>query len=81
MTSSDWWNIECYTKSGTKDSNLLSTPILHNFVSQLATWRGMIGKGVLVGHVRTHIYQLQLAMWRVMAQNCAKIGVPSISHF
>ena len=41
----------------------------------------MIGKGVLVGHVRTHIYQLQLAMWRVMAQNCAKIGVPSISHF
>ena len=48
-------------------------------VSQLATWRVVIGKDVLVGHIGIHFYQLQLAMWQVMAQNCVKIGVLSIS--
>ena len=38
----------------------------HNFVSQLATWQVVIGKDVLVGHVGTHPYQLQLVMWRVV---------------
>ena len=31
-----------------------------------------------VGHVETHPYQSQLAMWRVVAQNCAKSYVPNI---
>ena len=32
-----------------------------------------------MGHVRTHSYQLQVAIWRVVVQSCAKIGVISIS--
>ena len=31
MTSSDWWNIEWYIKSDTKDLDLLRTPILAQF--------------------------------------------------
>ena len=31
MTSSDWWNIEWYTKSGTEDLDLLSTLNLAQF--------------------------------------------------
>ena len=34
----------------------------HNFVPQLATWRVVIGKDVLVDRVGTHPYQLQLTM-------------------
>ena len=41
---------------------------------QLATWQVVIDKVMSVAHVGTHSYQSQLAMWRVMAQNC----VPSI---
>ena len=58
---------------------MLRTPILAQFVSQLATWRVVINKDVLVGHTGTHLYQSQLAMWRVVAQNCVKIGVLNIS--
>ena len=47
---------------------------------QLVTWRVVIGKGVLVGHVGTHPYQSQLTMWRVMTQSCTKIGVPNLSQ-
>ena len=49
------------------------------FVSQLATWRVVIGKDVLVGHTGTHLYQSQLTIWQVVAQNCVKIGVLNIS--
>ena len=49
------------------------------FVSQLATWQVVIGKDVLVGHTGTHLYQSQLTMWQVVAQNCVKIGVLNIS--
>ena len=39
---------------------------------QLATWQVVIGKGMVVGHVGTHPYQSQFAMWQVVAQSCAK---------
>ena len=52
----------------------------HNFVPQLATWRVAIGNDVLVDRVRTHSYQLQLTMWRIVAQNYAKISITSISY-
>ena len=45
-------------------------------MSQLATWRVMIGKGVSLHGPLTYFYQSQLAMWRVVAQSC----VPSIIH-
>ena len=34
-------------------------------------WRVVIGEGVSVGYVGTHLHQLQLATWRVVAQGCA----------
>ena len=34
-------------------------------------WRVASGEGMFVGHVGTHLHQLQLATWRVMAQGCA----------
>ena len=40
----------------------------------------MISKDVLVDRVGTHPYQLQLTMWRIVAQNYAKISIPSISY-
>ena len=47
-------------------------------MSQLATWRVVIGKGMLMSHVGTQPYQSQLAMWQVVAQSCAKSYVPGI---
>ena len=49
-------------------------------MSQLVTWRVMIGKGISMGHVRTYLYQSQLTIWRVSAQNYVKDCVPSIIH-
>ena len=40
----------------------------------------MIGKGISMGHVRTYLYQSQLTIWRVLAQNYVKGCVPSIIH-
>ena len=54
--------------------------LLHNFVPQLATWRVVIGNDVLVDRVKTHSYQLQLTMWRIVTQNYAKISITSISY-
>ena len=34
----------------------------------------MTGEGVSVGHVRTHLHQLQLATWQVMTQGCVIFG-------
>ena len=56
---------------------MLGTPILAQLCA--TTWQVVIGNDMLVGYVGIYPYQLQLAMWRVVAQNCAKIGVPSIS--
>ena len=38
------------------------TNFWHNFVSQLDTWRVVIGKDMSMGHMGTHPYQSQLAM-------------------
>ena len=38
----------------------------HNFVSQLAMWRVVIGNGVSSYGPLTYSYKLQLIMWRVM---------------
>ena len=48
-------------------------------MQQLTTWRVVIGKDMLVGHMRIHSYQLQFIMWQVVTQSCGKIDVPNIS--
>ena len=56
------------------ENYIRDTNFWHNFVPQLSTWRVVIGKDMSVDHVETYSYQSQLAMCRVVAQNCAKLG-------
>ena len=42
------------------------------------SWRVVIGKDISVGHVKTHSYQSQLVMWRIVIHSCTKSCVPSI---
>ena len=42
-------------------------------------WRVVIGKNMIVSHVKTHSYQAQLDTCRVIVQSYAKFGVPSIT--
>ena len=50
-------------------------------MSKLVTWWVVIGEGVFVGHVGTHLHLLQLTTWRVVAQGCAIFSGHSIFHF
>ena len=69
-----------FPRKSTIPREMLEASIWHNFVPRLATWQVVIGKDVLVDRVGTHPYQLQLTMWRIVAQNYAKISIPSISY-
>ena len=39
----------------------LNHQILHNFVSQLVTWRVVTGEEIYVDHVGTHLHRSQFA--------------------
>ena len=56
---------------------MLGTPILAQLCA--TTWQVVIGNDMLVGYVGIHPYQLQLAMWRVVAQSCAQVCDTSIT--
>ena len=40
----------------------------------------MIGNDVSVGYVETHFYHSQFAIWQIMVQSCAKVGVFNIFY-
>ena len=54
---------------------------LHNFISQLVTWRVMIGEGVSVDHMETYFHQSQLTTWRIVAQKLYHFLCPSIFQY
>ena len=47
---------------------------------QLITWRVMTDEGVSMDHVETHLHQLQLITWQVVAQNCVIFDGLNIFH-
>ena len=59
---------------------MLWTHKMDNFVQQLTTWQVVISECVIVDHVGTHFYHLQLTTWRVVSQNYAFLNVPNITH-
>ena len=53
---------------------------MDNFVQQLTTWQVVIGRCVIVDHVGTHFYHLQLTTWQIVSHNYAFLNVPNITH-